>query len=205
MAELSRKERETERKRNEILLAAMSVFAQKGFRGATMAEISQASEYPLGSIYKFFSGKEIIYHDLVMEKGVALRELLLPVLNHREWSPKQRLHECMRANARFFKDNREFIRIYIAERNNIDAVLVPNLNRNINRMHDKLLSLYGGLFQEGIDTGDFKPHPSQDMAMLFSGMLHATAWYCLAQEDDDDQLERRFETAFTIFSDGIDP
>ncbi len=49
MTELTRKEREKKRKRDEILEASLSVFVQKGYHGATMAEISQASEYPPGN------------------------------------------------------------------------------------------------------------------------------------------------------------
>ena len=88
MEPLSRKEREKKRKREEILAAALSVFAQKGYHGATMAEISQVSEYPLGTIYKFFQGKERIYHEMVMETGVALGDILLDIIKKNEGSPK---------------------------------------------------------------------------------------------------------------------
>jgi AcrR family transcriptional regulator len=66
-------------KKNEIIRAAEQVFAAGGYHGTTMAQISQASEYPLGTIYKFFSGKEQIYHDLVLSKGIELGEILIGI------------------------------------------------------------------------------------------------------------------------------
>jgi len=198
----SRREREKQRKRREILEAAMTVFGRKGFHGTTMAEICQASEYPLGTIYKFFPGKEHIYHDLVVEKGHELGQLLLDIFKRKELSPAERLQECLLANADFFNQNKDFIRIYISERNNIDAILVPNLNRNINRMHEKMITLYSDLFQEGVATKEFKPLPSEELAILFSGLIQTTAWFCLTARDGR-LLKEKFHTAFEVFTRGI--
>ena len=58
---LSRKERERQFKRKEILSAACRIFADKGFDAATLDEIAEASEYGKGTLYNYFQNKEDIY------------------------------------------------------------------------------------------------------------------------------------------------
>jgi AcrR family transcriptional regulator len=203
MKELSRKERDRKRKKEEILQTALSVFAKNGFHGTTMAQISQVSQYPLGTIYKFFPGKKQIYYDLVVGKAFELGEILLKISEKREFTPTRRLRECLIANAYFYRRNHEFIRIYISERSNLDAVLVPKLNEKINRLHEMMVQLLADLLREGIDAGIFKPYPPMEMASLFSDVLHSTSWNSLTQDESDEALERRLETAFAIFTGGI--
>jgi AcrR family transcriptional regulator len=60
-----RRERERERHRLEILAAASELFAERGFEGTTMQDISASSGFALASIYKHFTGKDQLYDALV--------------------------------------------------------------------------------------------------------------------------------------------
>lgn len=59
--ELTRKERERLFRRNEILDAAVKLFAEKGFDHTTLDEIAEASEFGKGTLYNYFQNKEEIY------------------------------------------------------------------------------------------------------------------------------------------------
>ncbi|MCF6268852.1 MAG: TetR/AcrR family transcriptional regulator [Melioribacteraceae bacterium] len=63
---LTRKEREREFKRSEILNAAIQIFAMKGFKAATLDEIAEKSEFGKGTIYNYFSSKEEIYKEIIL-------------------------------------------------------------------------------------------------------------------------------------------
>lgn len=204
MIKKSRKERENEIKKIEIIRAAEKVFAAGGYHGTTMAQISQASEYPLGTIYKFFSGKEQIYHDLVFTKGLELGDILVGITRNRETSPGSRLRESLSACANFCQGNQNFIRIYISERSNIDGALTPSLNRKINTLHARLIALYQELFDEGIEKGEFRSCSSHQMAVMFTGIMTSIAWFWLTEEaGSPDKLESFIKTVFSIFTDGI--
>jgi len=56
-----RRERELALRRDDILTAASQVFADKGFQGAQIAEIANASEVSPNSVYGLFKGKEELY------------------------------------------------------------------------------------------------------------------------------------------------
>lgn len=205
MAELTRREREQKRKKKEILAAALSIFAQKGYHGTTMAEISQVSEYPLGTIYKFFPGKEDIYQHLVVGKGLELGDRLITIFEDRSLSPLERLRESLLGNVDFFVENKEFIRIYISGKSNVDAPLLTNFHKSINKLHDKMIKLYCDLLTEGIETGEFRDFAPGEMATIFSGIVNSCIWVWLVEREDDSELAKRLERAFSMFTHGVCP
>ncbi len=192
---ISRRERDDQRRKDEILDAALSIFATQGFHGATMAQISQEAQYPLGTIYKYFSSKKQIYHDLVMERVHQLGQILISISNKKELTAREKLKESLFAKAKFYRSNSDFIRIYISERSNIDAVMLPKLNEKVNRMHQKMITLFQKIFEQGIED-EFKPYPTREMATLFTEIAHSVAWSSLfhngnSESSDNDNKDRQ--------------
>jgi len=48
-------------RREEILMAARRVFAERGFSGTTIADIAEAANIALGTIYLYFPSKEAVF------------------------------------------------------------------------------------------------------------------------------------------------
>ena len=201
--ELSRKEREHKRRRKEILDAALGIFAQKGYYGATMAQISQTSEYPLGTIYKYFSGKEQIFHDMVMDQGRQLGHLIQEAAERKDLGPKERAYACLMANARFLKESKDFVRVYISLRSSVDSILSPELQANINRIHQKMVNIYTDIFQEGVDAGVFKPYPAEDLSSLFFGVIFSSIWPWVSENRESYDIEGWLQRVFEILTDGV--
>ena len=61
----ARQERAREQARREILLAAASVFARRGYAAATLADLAQAAGYAAPSLYRYFASKEEIFRSLI--------------------------------------------------------------------------------------------------------------------------------------------
>jgi AcrR family transcriptional regulator len=60
-----------------IQSAALEVFARKGFRSASMAEIASAARVSTGNIYRYFENKSALYEAVVPDTFVTtLRRLL---------------------------------------------------------------------------------------------------------------------------------
>ena len=203
MATISRKERDDQRRRQEILNTALSIFAAKGFHGTTMAQISQESQYPLGTIYKYFSGKQQMYHDLVLHKVQELGLILLEISKEKETTARQKLLNSLFAKAKFYQSNDEVIRIYISERSNIDAVLMPKLNQKVNKMHQKMVDLFQAIFEQGIRDGEFKAYPAKEIAIVFSDIAHSASWASLFREEDEAALDQRLTMIFEMFTKGV--
>lgn len=204
MAQLTRKEREQIRKREEILSASLTVFAQKGYHGATMSEISKISEYPLGTIYKFFQGKEYIYHEMVLKTCIALGDILLDIISKSDWSPTKKINEYLKQYVNFGLQNKDYFLVYNSQRNMVDEVLVPNTNQKITKLHNKMLELLGDIFREGIEKKEFRDFPEDEMASIFSSITFSTIWSCAADENiSKEKLDKKLETIFNIYSMGV--
>lgn len=200
---LSRKEREYKRRREEILAAALSVFAERGYYGTTMAQISQKSEYPLGTIYKFFSGKEQVFHDMVMDRGARLGRLIAEAAARKDLAPKERAYACLMVNARFLRDNKEFVRVYISLRSSIDMILSPELSADINHMHELMVETYTKIFQEGVEKGEFRPYPAEDLASLFYGVIFSSIWPWVSENRETYDIEAWLNRAFELLTNGF--
>ncbi len=64
MSTSSRKEREKERRREQILEAAEQVFRRKGYQGTTMGEVAQEAELSKGTLYLYFGSKFALFAEL---------------------------------------------------------------------------------------------------------------------------------------------
>jgi len=200
---LTRRERDNLRKRREILEAASEIFASRGFHSTTMAQISKRSQYPLGTIYKFFPGKKEMYHDLVINRVRDLGHILTDIREDPKLSVKEKLMACLKAQADFYKANQEVVKIYISERSNIDAVAMPKLNEKVNGFHERMVLLFQDLFEQGIASGQFKSYPSRDMAELYADIVHSAGWASLFREDDESMAGQRLAMIFDMFTNGI--
>ncbi|MCA9465256.1 MAG: TetR/AcrR family transcriptional regulator, partial [Nitrospira sp.] len=109
-----RKQREYEARREEILSAAEGLFSQNGFFKTSMAEIAEAAQFAMGTLYKFFKNKEDIYISLVESKVEEMLHQLEQAVR-RTKSADERIREVIRVKLAFADQNRDFFRIYVSE------------------------------------------------------------------------------------------
>ena len=64
-ATLTRREREKLARQQDIVNAALELFAAKGFRDTTLDEIAQKAEFGKGTLYNYFASKEDIFHAII--------------------------------------------------------------------------------------------------------------------------------------------
>lgn len=70
--EVSFTQQTADRRRGEILDAALRLFAEKGFRETTMAALAQAVGLSEAALYRYFQSKDEIFTALVRERTSAL-------------------------------------------------------------------------------------------------------------------------------------
>lgn len=78
----------TEERRSQILEAALKVFAEKGFKGATNKDIADAAGVSPGLIYFYFDNKEDLFF-AILENRVAPGNFPLPLEHMQAFPPEQ--------------------------------------------------------------------------------------------------------------------
>jgi AcrR family transcriptional regulator len=110
----SRKERERLRHRQEILAAALQLFAAKGFHNVSMQEVAAAAEFATGTLYNFFSSKEDLFFELLVATAEESLGLVLPALEG-PGDERHRLAQFIRLHERIVREQATAIRLYLLE------------------------------------------------------------------------------------------
>jgi AcrR family transcriptional regulator len=99
-----------EKRKRELALIALDVFAQKGFDAASVSDVASAAGISKGSVYTYFESKE----DLIATAITAWAELMVSETAEsiaRYDDPGDRLRETVRAVMRAFISDDRIIRL----------------------------------------------------------------------------------------------
>lgn len=158
---LSRRERERLRRRQEIISAALGLFAQKGYHNVSMTEIAERAEFAVGTLYKFFESKEALYNSLMVEKADYFHQLITTALAQGE-NEIEKLRNFVRAKGTVFKGEHAVVRIYFAETRGAGFDIKIGFDKLIREKYDQTLNMLGAIFAQGIEKKLFndiaKPH-----------------------------------------------
>jgi AcrR family transcriptional regulator len=104
---------EKEERRGDILAAAKTVFARKGYHGTTIAEIAKTAGLSYGSIYWYFDSKDALFHELMETEGQALRRHVTEALTTTPTAgaPDAPFRAAVRATFEFFESDRALVKL----------------------------------------------------------------------------------------------
>ena len=159
----------------EILDAALTVFAAKGFAAARMEDIARAAGVTKGTIYLYFEDKETLFKALVRESiGTALGAVTADVASF-EGSAKFLIRLVLTTLSGILIDSTKVAlpKIVIAESANF-----PWLSEFYRfEVIERGLGLLTGLIERGIARGEFRPLPPGHVArLIIAPMLLSAIW-----------------------------
>lgn len=149
-----------EESRGAILQAAIREFALQGIAGARTDAIARAAHVNKALLYYYYKDKETLYGAALDHAFSQMGEHLMKVLDL-PLSPKEKVLAYVGS---YF----DFIASHAQNRNLVQMELVraghgsPHLQRIAKRYFQPLYMKLGGVLQEGIACGDFRPiNPQQ--------------------------------------------
>jgi TetR/AcrR family fatty acid metabolism transcriptional regulator len=178
----SRRKREAEARRREMMEAAARVFARRGFHAATIAEVAAEAGIAVGSIYLYFDTKEQLYFSVVDEKAEELLSFLHADLA-RAPTALGKLRRLVVAELEFFSRNREFLKIYLSTRSGLEWTLKDDLGEAVGRKYAAYLEMVTAIIQRGIDEGELGAAPTADLAYALVGMVNSVVFKWGAEDD----------------------
>ncbi|MBL7183131.1 MAG: TetR family transcriptional regulator [Anaerolineae bacterium] len=170
---LSRREREIQSKRRDILDAAAQVFIGKGFYEAAMADIAEEAGVATGTLYNFFPSKEELYFTLIEEKADDFLLYLQMEVNGVS-SAVEKITRLIQAECSFFEANRAFFRIYISTRSGFEWAVQEDLGERIHDKYTTYLNWVAGILEAGMQEGVLRAMAPKEMAQALVGMLNAS-------------------------------
>jgi AcrR family transcriptional regulator len=197
-----RKRMKADERRQEIIRAAMEVFARNGFGGSTTREIAENAGISEAMIYSHFRNKEDLYTAIIDEKLQESEPLYYPLdaIRNRD---DQRVFTTIISNyLNRHGEDTTFLRLLLfsaLEGHELASMFVAGPVR-------KFFEFLADYIRERIDEGAFRPVNPEITSRCLLGMVH---YFVLLREIlADDTLNpidptAAIETIVNIFCEGI--
>jgi len=172
----SRKERDYLRHRQEILQAALELFSQRGFHNVSMHEIATASEFAVGTLYKFFSNKKDLYRNLIIDVSNVFLSSLMSALAT-PGNELEKIRACVEAKIKVFMDNLDHVHLYLAETRGAIFNIKAGLDSDIKVRYEDFLQKLANVFESGIKKRVFRKFDPYLLAVAIDGISNALLFH----------------------------
>jgi AcrR family transcriptional regulator len=203
-----RKEREKERRRQQIIVAAKRVFSEKGYNRTTIEDIAHEAELSPGTLYLYFKNKEELFTSLSLRILQYLLIRLKEVGVNTKRDAGNKLDQLKKVLFDVYSfDPDALINLFHLQSSETLKNLSEPLLFELNDLTRKAISAFAAIFESGIENGAFqRTHSPIVLAdilwSLYSGVI---LWEASKKSINEkkDFLQQTLSAAFEIFENGI--
>jgi AcrR family transcriptional regulator len=168
-------------RRQNIVDAALQLFAQKGVAGTSIRDISSLSGESISTVYYYFDDKDDLFRTVMVETTLGGLEPLLTAEQESEGTALDRLRRLLAAYVTFITENPEPAMMLIR---GLLRVLEHENTPFIQVISDRFQAIEG-ILQEGQERGEVGPVNTSLFAYSFFGQAIILFFANLAAESVD--------------------
>lgn len=152
-----------------ILKAAVEVFGQKGFNGATTKEIARAAGISEGTIFRHFANKTEVLYEVVnsIVPSIGVETLEKTIEECKNLDARKALQHIMQNRFKTISESKVFMRIIFTEIQ-YDADL---RNIYLKRVYEPIYTILRGFLEERMEKGEFKKLDSELIINVFMSYI----------------------------------
>ena len=202
-----RKQRERERRRQQIIVAAKRVFSEKGYSKSTMEDIAREAELSPGTLYLYFKNKDELYASLSLRILQYLNIRLEDVKKEKDIEPRRKIAAIKEALFDVYQfDPMILINMFHLQSSETLKNLSSPLLENITELSRNSLTILAEIFKD--DTGQeifANHHPTAIADIVWSLFTGVVLWEESKRmiDNEKDFLKQTLDVAFEILSRGI--
>jgi len=171
MSVKSRREREKEQRKNQILDSARKLLFEKGLQATSVNQIAKNAELSVGLIYFYFKNKEEIYASL-QEEGLNILYDKINSLADKSFSPEKNLTKIAEAYFDFTIEHKNYFDIINYFLTSPRILFPKKLKDKVDEHGNKILSILDNVIISGIEAKTFKEENPRQISILFWSSLH---------------------------------
>ena len=205
MQKLSRRERERQNRRDQILRAAWEVFSSKDYNSATIDAVADAAELSKGTVYLYFQNKADLFLSTV-EMGMEKLSSTIQEAISSSSDPAAGIKEIIRCILDFHEKNAGFFKILSSEQAHFEIYAEMrdscNFKKRMLAEFSRNVDMVADYIRRGIEIGVFKQVNPEDAASV---LLSATRWFIFRYAVDPGSIElsEKVDTIAAILLDGL--
>ena len=169
---MSRKDRERQQRKDQILKAARKAFAEKGFQNATMNDIAEKAEFGKATLYFYFKGKEQIFLEII-KSSVEYLGRLIDELIVEDKDATSRLTDIVKAHLNYKDKNRDLFKILFSESHKLYSDEKENIKSRIKESRQGVIRSTAQIIEDGVKSGEFRDVDPDASAYMFQGMINS--------------------------------
>ncbi len=175
-----------EKRKNQILDAAFSVFVERGYSDTTMDDIVKKSNMSKGAIYHYYDSKKDLFLSLIDHwETYSFPDFYRK--GNRDKTAQETLYEMVDVVIDVFNKKRN---VFLAE---IEFWSLANKDTDVKDkskiLYEKLLLLFELIVKKGVREGEFKEVDTKLIAMTILTSLQGINWFCLYEDTSIDARE----------------
>ena len=153
---------------SQILAAARTVFAEKGYQDATMDEIAERAGVAKGTLYSYFPSKRDVYVAELSRGSAELLDLTRKAIES-PGDTRAKIHRFIHGRLEFLDSHLEFFQIYQLE---FGQVTHPAfVSEQFRCTYGQQLQMLEGLLSTAAERGEIRPLPA---GVLATGIYEMT-------------------------------
>lgn len=173
---LSRRERERRTRRQAMLQAAQSVFAEKGYTQATLDEIAKRAEFGKGTLYNYFEdGKEGLLFAIFDEVYDDLHEMIRGAFaesGSSEHSFRDAFRELVVQSFTYYEEQEDLFLILIREAHQLQFSTDVEKAAYFQEQQQRLIDALVPVVEQAVDEGRIASLPPQSVAHMLLEVVH---------------------------------
>jgi len=154
--------------REAILESAAQVFRQKGFHGASMADIADVVKLQKPSLYHYFSSKQDILLEL-LDRALELVTTGMLQVMAQDLPVEEKLRLAMRSYLKTLSEQGDLVSVMLMEHRSLD----PEYRSRHIPHRDRFENMWRDLIQQGVESGFFA---CNDVSLTVRGLMGVMNW-----------------------------
>ncbi|MDH5671028.1 MAG: TetR/AcrR family transcriptional regulator [Myxococcales bacterium] len=175
-----RAEARRERRREEILMAAAVVFAQRGYHAASVSDVIDAAEISRGTFYLYFDGKDALFLELMRSFTRQIVEVVR-VVDADGPDPGAEIRANIRRVVDVVFDNRDLTLMVLRE----DIGLRPDVDEHLERFYGFVREMLEGALVNGAEHGLIRRVNERLVTTALIGAIKEVFLYHLLDDHTD--------------------
>ena len=172
-----------EERRKQIMDAALTCFARKGYHKTTMDDIVAESGLSKGTLYWYFKSKDELFFSLVNSLFLEIRHDI-DAIAEQHTSASDKLRALAHEFVSFFDEVTEFLNVFF------EFWMQSALNEQLNQLFQNMLVQYrgkiAGIIEDGIEAGEFQEVDAEQLAWAVMAVYDGLWFYKMLAADEVD-------------------
>jgi len=200
---LGRKDREKLARRSDILHAARRVFAQRGYKEATLEEIAEQAEFAKGTLYNYFQSKEDIFREIILLLMEDVENLAQSAVDA-GGDARQILFRYAREAIDYYKKHEDMLKIAVREMTRFQMKDDENHVTQVLKRVNRLESILASALRKDIRHKKIVHEDPEDLAQVFVTIIHhrSMRWFFQGKNIQTVDSNEEAEFATRLFFEG---